>query len=157
MNADRCVIFIAIHVLREGSRTSKDQIPLWQMMAKVLQHSRYTTVEHATSDLGKSGIIWWLKTQTRTERGGNSDGISANVERRGIRALASRGMWLWGALPFNRLVAECAAWKSWLINGLMWQYGLLKSPRPIQFLVELIDCRNQTPGWRTPKWITHGN
>lgn len=115
------------------------------------------TVEHATSDLGKSGIIWWLKTQTRTERGGNSDGISANVERRGIRALASRGMWSWGALPFNRLVAECAAWKSWLINGLMWQYGLLKSPRPIQFLVELIDCRNQTPGWRTPKWITHGN
>lgn len=64
----------------ERARNRKDQIPLEQRLLRPC--NIYINV---ISDLGTSGIIWQLKTHTCTERGGNSDGIEAGIERSDIK------------------------------------------------------------------------
>ena len=84
------------------------------------------------------------------------------VLREGLLEGSSFGVWSCEALPFNKLVAKCAAQKSWTDQWSMRLFDLLQPPRLTRFLTDLIDCteirhqggQNLNHPWKLIYWLS---
>lgn len=114
----------------------------------------YRAVESAASNLEKSGINWRLKIRL-VQRGGNSHGVQADVERRNLRGLTSQCVVIWGH-TFNKLLAEYSAGRSCMVNGQCGDMISFKNRVPFRSLLSSLIVQN--PGtkdgenWNKSMW-----